>query len=164
VLTDGSRRFVPKSSGQALGVADASTLSGAALVQQRWQHVLNQQWSLEWADGAGVPPITGSGGTADSGGTSGGSAGAGGGTAGVAGAGGTLTASGGSSAGTSAGGAASSGTQRDAEESSGCGCRVPATRGGPRALAVLFLLCGGACRSRVGRRSQALRHRANSIT
>lgn len=36
VLTDGSLRFVPRSSGKALGVANASTSADAPLEQRRW--------------------------------------------------------------------------------------------------------------------------------
>jgi arabinan endo-1,5-alpha-L-arabinosidase len=84
LLTDGSRRIVPKVSGKALEAKAAGTSAGTVVQQGRFLHTLNQQWTLEAVTGAiplpsttpnldaGVPATggaTGAGGATGSGGS-----------------------------------------------------------------------------------------------
>ncbi|MBN2802152.1 MAG: RICIN domain-containing protein [Deltaproteobacteria bacterium] len=48
ILTDGSFRLVPKISGKAIEVANASINPGASLEQWTFTHVLNQQFNLQF--------------------------------------------------------------------------------------------------------------------
>ncbi len=165
VLTDGSRRLVPKSSGQALGVSGAATSAGASLEQQRWTHVLNQQWSIAFVSAVTELPPTSSTPVTSSAGGSGGTSGAssGGTGSGTAGAGGTVTngsdgvaVSGGSGAkGSGPSGSAGGSSTAAANDAAGCGCRTTRPRSTPRELWALSLALVSSWCWRRGRRRES---------